>query len=87
MTEIIEFMFLRKSDLELFGYNITKSEWDEIIVNLSWANSCSYDSIFWIMKESNSYLDFIKRLIETKGTFPDCNGVSIQQKVCKRRFS
>ena len=59
MTDIIEFMFLRKSDLELFGYNITKSEWDEIIIHLSWANSYSYDSIFWIVNESNSYLDFI----------------------------
>ena len=41
MEKTLEFMFLRKSDLELFGYNITKSEWDEIIVNLCSRRSAS----------------------------------------------
>jgi hypothetical protein len=80
MEQNIEFMYLSEYDLKSFGYNLTKSEWDEIIVNLNWVNSYSYDAMFWIMKQSDSYMDFIKKMVETKGTFPDSNGVTIQHK-------
>ena len=38
------------------------------------------DCIFELMKEFDSYEDFIITLVETKGTFPDYYGESIQQK-------
>jgi hypothetical protein len=86
MEKNIEFMYLSEYDLKSFGYNLTKSEWDEIIVNLDWVNSYSCDAIFWIMKQSDSYMDFIKKMVETKGTFPDSNGVTIQHKEGLRRM-
>lgn len=80
MNNILDFLYLRKLDLDLFGIKISDSEWDEIVINLSWINSFSMDGLFWVMKESNTYYDFIIRLVETKGTFPDSKGRTIQQR-------
>ena len=80
MSDILEFMYLRKSDLDYFGIKVSDKDWDEIIINISWVNSFSMDCIFELMKEFDSYEDFIITLVETKGTFPDYYGESIQQK-------
>ena len=84
MVKILQLMYLRKSELNTFGLKVTNSEWDEIMINMSWINSYSMGSIFYLMNEFDSFEEFLIELIETKGTFPDYNGESIQQKVmCK----
>ena len=77
-------MYLRKSDLNTFGLKVTNSEWDEIMINMSWINSYSMGSIFYLMNEFDSFEEFLIELIETNGTFPDYNGESIQQKVMSK---
>ena len=37
--------------------------------------------IYDVMKSTDSFSDFVKLLIETKGEFPDTNGITLQQKV------
>jgi hypothetical protein len=81
MNEILELMYLRKLDLKIYGINVTDSEWNEIIINMSGINSYSIDTIYELMKSTYSYEEFLKLLIETKGTFPDLNGIPIQKKV------
>ena len=80
MNEILELMYLRKLDLKIYGINVTDSEWNEIILNMSGINSYSIDMIYELMKSTNSFEEFLKPLIETKGTFPDSNGILIQHK-------
>ena len=79
-VEILEFSYLRKSDLKNYGIKVTDSEWDEIITNMSIVNSYSIDMVYELMKRTYSFEEFLKLLIETKGTFPDSNGISIQHK-------
>jgi hypothetical protein len=80
-NEILEFSYLRKSDLKYYGIKINDSDWDEIILNIGIVNSYSMDMVYQIMKSTLSFEEFIKLLVETKGTFPDLNGISIQQKI------
>jgi hypothetical protein len=80
MKQKVDLIWLSKSDLKQFGLFVTDSEWDEIIINLSWVNFYTLNSIFQVMKECESYKDFILKLIDTKGTFPDSNCKTIQQK-------
>jgi len=86
MDKILELMYLRKSDLNIFGIKVTDSEWDEIMTNMNWVNSYSMDSIFYLMNEFDSFEEFLIKLVETKGTFPDNNGESIQQKGMRNFF-
>jgi|LakMenEpi03Aug12_release.lakeMendotaPanAssembly.Ray.scaffolds.fasta_scaffold754849_2 hypothetical protein len=81
MTKILELMYLRKSDLKIYGINVSDSEWNEIILNMSGINSYSIDTIYELMKSTYSFEEFLKLLIETKGTFPDLNDIPIQKKV------
>ena len=81
MSDILEFMFLRKSDLKVFDLSVSNEEWDTILLNLTIVNSKSYNMIYDIMKSTDSFSDFVKLLIETKGEFPDTNGITLQQKV------
>ena len=81
MSDILEFMFLRKSDLKVFDLSVSDEEWDTIILNLTIVNSKSYNMIYDVMKSTDSFSDFVKLLIETKGEFPDTNGITLQQKV------
>jgi hypothetical protein len=81
MSDILEFMFLRKSDLEVFDLSVSDEDWDTILLNLTIVNSKSYNMIYDVMKSTDSFSDFIKLLIETKGEFPDTNGITLQQKV------
>jgi hypothetical protein len=81
MSDILEFMFLRKSDLKVFDLSVSDEEWDTILLNLTIVNSKSYNMIYDVMKSTDSFSDFIKLLIETKGEFPDTNGITLQQKV------
>jgi hypothetical protein len=81
MSNILEFMFLRKSDLKLFDLSVSDEDWDTILLNLTIVNSKSYNMIYDVMKSTDSFSDFIKLLIETKGEFPDTNGITLQQKV------
>ena len=83
MSDILEFMFLRKSDLKVFDLSVSDEEWDTILLNLTIVNSKSYNMIYDVMKSTDSFSDFIKLLIETKGEFPDTNGITLQQKVCE----
>jgi hypothetical protein len=80
MNNILEFMYLRKSDLDYFGIRVSDKDWDEIIINISWINLYTMDGLFLVMRECESYKDFIFKLVQTKGTFPDSNGITIQQK-------
>ena len=50
---------------------------------MSIVNSHSIDMVYELMKSTYSFEEFLKLLIETKGTFPDSNGISIQHKVCQ----
>ena len=86
MSDILEFMFLRKSDLDIFEIKVSDSEWNEIIINMSWVNSYTMDCIFYIMNEFDSFEEFLIKLVETKGTFPDYNGESIQHKIMKNFY-
>jgi len=86
MDKILQLMYLRKSDLNIFGIKVTDSEWDEIMINMSWVNSYSMDSLFYLMNEFDSFEEFLIKLVETKGTFPDYNGESIQQKVMRNFY-
>jgi len=86
MDKILQLMYLRKSDLNIFGIKVTDSEWDEIMTNMNWVNSYSMDSIFYLMNEFDSFEEFLIKLVETKGTFPDYNGESIQQKVMRNFY-
>ena len=81
MSDILEFMFLRKSDLKVFDLSVSDEEWDTILLNLTIVNSKSYNMIYDVMKSTDSFSDFVKLLIETKGEFPDTNGITLQQKV------
>ena len=81
MSDILEFMFLRKSDLKVFDLSVSDEEWDTILLNLTIVNSKSYNMIYDVMKSTGSFSDFVKLLIETKGEFPDTNGITLQQKV------
>ena len=81
MSDILEFMFLRKSDLKEFHLSVSDEDWDTILLNLTIVNSKSYNMIYDVMKSTDSFSDFIKLLIETKGEFPDTNGITLQQKV------
>jgi hypothetical protein len=83
----IELMYLQKSDLELFGYKLSNTEWNEIVVNLSWINTYSYDTMFYVMNNFDSYEEFIERLVETKGTFPDWRAIPIQQNMYRKSSS
>ena len=74
-------MFLRKSDLKVFDLSVSDEEWDTILLNLTIVNSKSYNMIYDVMKSTDSFSDFVKLLIETKGEFPDTNGITLQQKV------
>jgi hypothetical protein len=85
-NEILELSYLRKSDLKNYDIKVTDSEWDEIITNMSLVNSHSIDMVYELMKSTYSFEEFLKLLIETKGTFPDSNGISIQHKVCQSYF-
>jgi hypothetical protein len=79
-NEILEFSYLRKSDLKCYGIKVTDSEWDEIITNMGIINSYSIEMVYELMKRTYSFEEFLRLLIETKGTFPDSNGISIQHK-------
>ena len=81
MSDILEFMFLRKSDLSVFNLSVSDKDWDTIIMNISIVNSKSYNMIYDVMKSTDSFSDFIKLMVETKGEFPDTNGITLQQKV------
>ena len=81
MSNILEFMFLRKSDLKEFDLSVSDEDWDTILLNLTIVNSKSYNMIYDVMKSTDSFSDFVKLLIETKGEFPDTNGITLQQKV------
>ena len=81
MSDILEFVFLRKSDLKVFDLSVSDEEWDTILLNLTIVNSKSYNMIYDVMKSTDSFSDFVKLLIETKGEFPDTNGITLQQKV------
>ena len=80
-NEILEFSYLRKSDLKYYGIKINDSDWDEIILNIGIVNSYSMDMVYQIMKSTLSFEEFIKLLVETKGTFPALHCISIQQKI------
>ncbi len=86
MSDILEFMFLRKSDLKVFDLSVSDEDWDTIILNLTIVNSKSYNMIYDIMKSTDSFSDFVKLLVETKGEFPDSNGITLQQKVYELKF-
>jgi hypothetical protein len=86
MSDILEFMFLRKSDLKVFDLSVSDEDWDTIILNLTIVNSKSYNMIYDVMKSTNSFSDFVKLLVETKGEFPDSNGITLQQKVYELKF-
>lgn len=81
MSDILEFMFLRKSDLKMFKLSVSDEDWNTILLNLTIVNSKSYNMIYDVMKSTDSFSDFVKLLIETKGEFPDTNGITLQQKV------
>jgi hypothetical protein len=81
MSDILEFMFLRKSDLKEFHLSVSDEDWDTILLNLTIVNSKSYNMIYDVMKSTDSFSDFIKLMVETKGEFPDTNGITLQQKV------
>ena len=81
MSDILEFMYLRKSDLKVFDLSVSDEHWDTIVLNLTIVNSKSYNMIYDVMKSTDSFSDFVKLLIETKGEFPDTNGITLQQKV------
>jgi hypothetical protein len=81
MSDILEFMFLRKSDLKVFNLSVSDEDWNTILLNLTIVNSKSYNMIYDVMKSTDSFSDFVKLLIETKGEFPDTNGITLQQKV------
>ena len=76
----VDLMWLSKSELKYYGIIVTDYDWDEIIINISWINLYTMDGLFLVMRECESYKDFIFKLVETKGTFPDSNGITIQQK-------
>ena len=80
-NEILEFSYLRKTDLKYFGIKIDDLDWNEILLNMNIVNSYSIDMVYQIMKSTLSFEEFIRLLVETKGTFPDSNGIPIQQKV------
>ena len=86
MSDILEFMFLRKSDLSVFNLSVSDKDWDTIIMNISFVNSKSYNMIYDVMKSTDSFSDFIKLMVETKGEFPDTNGITLQQKVYELKF-
>ena len=86
MSDILEFMVLRKSDLKVFDLSVSDEDWDTIILNLTIVNSKSYNMIYDVMKSTNSFSDFVKLLVETKGEFPDSNGITLQQKVYELKF-
>ncbi len=86
MNDILEFMFLRKSDLKVFDLSVSDEDWDTIVLNLTIVNSKSYNMIYDIMKSTDSFSDFVKLLVETKGEFPDSNGITLQQKVYELKF-
>ncbi len=81
MSNILEFIFLRKSDLKVFDLSVSDEDWDTIVLNLTIVNSKSYNMVYDVMKSTDSFSDFVKLLIETKGEFPDTNGITLQQKV------
>jgi hypothetical protein len=81
MSDILEFMFLRKSDLKVFDLSVSDEDWDTILLNLTIVNLKSYNMIYDVMKSTDSFSDFIKLMVETKGEFPDTNGITLQQKV------
>jgi hypothetical protein len=86
MNDILEFMFLRKSDLKVFDLSVSDEDWETIVLNLTIVNSKSYNMIYDIMKSTDSFSDFVKLLVETKGEFPDSNGITLQQKVYELKF-
>jgi hypothetical protein len=86
MSDILEFMFLRKSDLEVFDLSVSDEDWDTILLNLTIVNSKSYNMIYDVMKSTDSFSDFIKLMVETKGEFTDTNGITLQQKVYELKF-
>ncbi len=86
MNDILEFMFLRKSDLKVFDLSVLDEDWETIVLNLTIVNSKSYNMIYDIMKSTDSFSDFVKLLVETKGEFPDSNGITLQQKVYELKF-
>ena len=65
----------------IFDLSVSDEEWDTILLNLTIVNSKSYNMIYDVMKSTDSFSDFVKLLIETKGEFPDTNGITLQQKV------
>ena len=79
-------MFLRKSDLEVFDLSVSDEDWDTILLNLTIVNSKSYNMIYDVMKSTDSFSDFIKLMVETKGEFTDTNGITLQQKVYELKF-
>ncbi len=86
MSDILEFMFLRKSDLKVFDLSVSDENWDTIVLNLTIVNSKSYNMIYDVMKSTDSFSDFVKLLVETNGEFPDSNGITLQQKVYELKF-
>jgi hypothetical protein len=86
MSDILDFMFLRKSDLEVFDLSVSDEDWDTILLNLTIVNSKSYNMIYDVMKSTDSFSDFIKLMVETKGEFTDTNGITLQQKVYELKF-
>lgn len=86
MSDILEFMFLRKSDLKVFDLSVSDEDWDTILLNLTIVNSKSYNMIYDIIKSTDSFTEFVKLLVETKGEFPDSDGITLQQKVYELKF-